>query len=83
MYIYIYVHIYTYIDIWGGGLGVSVRPGGGRDGRALPPFVGRPGFISQQVRIKLFCKSQFPHESINFTFIITSIKNQSMDLCGK
>ena len=30
-----------------------------------------------------FCKSQFPHESVNLSFIITNIKNKLTDLCGK
>ena len=39
-------------------------------------------FISQKVFIKSFCKSQFPHESANFSFTITNIKNKLTDLCG-
>ena len=40
------------------------------------------GLISQNVLIKLFSKSQFPHKSVNLSFIITSMKNKFTDLCG-
>jgi len=40
------------------------------------------GFISQKVFIKSFCESQFPHKSVNVSFIITDIKNELTDLCG-
>ena len=38
--------------------------------------------ISQKVFTKSFCKGQFPHKSVNLTFIITNIKNKSTDLSG-
>ena len=38
--------------------------------------------ISHKVSIKSFGKSQFPHKSVNLSFIITDIKNKSTDLCG-
>ena len=38
--------------------------------------------ISQKVFIKSFCKSQFPHKSINLFFIITNIKNELTGLRG-
>ena len=31
---------------------------------------------------KSFCKSQFPHKSVNLSFIITNIKSQLTDVCG-
>jgi len=38
--------------------------------------------FSQKVFIKLFYKSQFPHKSVNLSFIITDTKNKVTDLCG-
>ena len=38
--------------------------------------------IPQKVLIKLFCKSQFPHKSVNLSFIITNIKIKLTDFCG-
>ena len=38
--------------------------------------------IAQKVFIPLLCKSQFPHKSVNSSFIITDIKNTLRDLCG-
>ena len=32
--------------------------------------------------MKSFCKSRFPHKSVNSSFIITDIKNKLTDLCG-
>ena len=40
------------------------------------------GFISHKVFLKSFCRSQFPHKSVNLSFIITNIKNKLTDLCG-
>ena len=40
------------------------------------------GFITQKVLIKLFCKSQFPHKSVNLFFIITDSTNKLTDLYG-
>ena len=34
------------------------------------------------VFIKLFCKSQFPHKSVNLFFILVIIKDKLTDLCG-
>ena len=38
--------------------------------------------ISQKVFTKLLSKSQSPHKSVNFSFIITNIKDKLTDLCG-
>ena len=37
---------------------------------------------SQKVFMKSFCKSQFPHNSVNLSLIITNIKNNLTDWCG-
>ena len=42
----------------------------------------RPDLISQKVFIKSFCKSQFPHKSVNLFFISVMIKDKLTDLCG-
>ena len=63
MYIYIYISIYTRVkgsSIWGLGC------------RVLGPR--HLGFISQNVFIKSFCKSELPHKSVNLSFIITNTK---------
>ena len=39
-------------------------------------------FISQKVFQKSFCKSQFPHKSVNLSFIITDTKNKLTNLYG-
>ena len=39
-------------------------------------------FISQNLFVKSFCKSQFPHKSVNLSFSITNVKNKFTDLCG-
>ena len=39
------------------------------------------GFVSQKVFIKLFFKSQFPHKSVIFSFIINNIKNKLTNMC--
>ena len=39
-------------------------------------------FISQKVFVKLFCKCQFLHKSVNVSLITTNIKNKLQDLCG-
>ena len=46
--------------------------------------VSRDGlaFISQEVFIKSFGKSQFPHKFGNLSFIIINTKNKLTDLCG-
>ena len=36
----------------------------------------------QKVVIKLFCKSQFSHRSVNLFFISVTIKDKLADLCG-
>ena len=38
--------------------------------------------FAHTVFIKSFCKSQFPHKSVNLSFIITRMKNKLTDLCG-
>jgi len=40
------------------------------------------GLISQEVFMKTFSKSQFPHKSDNLSFVITNLKNTMTDLCG-
>ena len=42
----------------------------------------RSGLTSQKVFIKLFCKSEFTHKSVNSFFILVMIKNNLTDLCG-
>ena len=39
-------------------------------------------FISQQVFVKSFCKSQFPHKSVNLSFILVTINDKLTDVCG-
>jgi len=39
--------------------------------------------ISHEVLLTSFCKSQFPHKSVNLSFMITTAKNELTDLCGK
>ena len=39
--------------------------------------------ISQKVFIRSFCKRQFPHKSVNLSFIITNVTNKLTDLCGE
>ena len=39
-------------------------------------------FISQTAFRKSFCKSQFPHKSVNLFFIVTDMKNKLTDFCG-
>ena len=53
----------------------DAMPGGGARAK-------RCEFISQRVLLKLFCKSHFPHKSVNLLFVLIVIKNKSMDLCG-
>ena len=36
----------------------------------------------EAVQIKSFRKSQFPHKSVNLSFLITDTKNKLTDLCG-
>jgi len=38
--------------------------------------------ISQKVFIKVFCKIQFPHESVNLFFTLVMIKDKLTDLWG-
>ena len=40
----------------------------------------RSGLISHKVFEKLFCKSQFPHKSVNFFFILVIVKDKLTDL---
>ena len=39
-------------------------------------------FISQKVFIESFCRSLFPHKSVNVSFTPSNIKNKSTDWCG-
>ena len=39
-------------------------------------------FISHKVLMKLFCKSQFPHKSVNLFFKLVIVKDELTDLCG-
>jgi len=39
-------------------------------------------FISQEVLIKLFCKSQSPHKSVNLLFISATLKDKLTILLG-
>ena len=46
-------------------------------------MTGRSEIISLQAFKNSFCKSQFPHKSVNSSFIfISNINNQLKDLCG-
>jgi len=36
--------------------------------------------ISQKVFLKSFCKSQFPHKSVNLFFILVIVKDKLTDL---
>ena len=38
--------------------------------------------ISPKVFIKLFCKSPFPHKSVNLFYLLVIIKANLTDLCG-
>ena len=38
--------------------------------------------ISQKVFTTLFCKSQFPNQSVHVSFIIINIRDKLTDLCG-
>ena len=37
--------------------------------------------ISQKLFTKSFCRSQFPHKSVNLSFIMANINNKLTDLC--
>jgi len=39
-------------------------------------------FITNKVLFKSFYKGQFPHKSVNLSFIVTDIKDKLTDLCG-
>ena len=49
-----------------------------RQSRPLPTQT----LVSQKVFIQSFCKRQFPHKSVNSSFIITSINDKLTNLCG-
>ena len=38
--------------------------------------------ISHQVSLTLFCKSQFPHKSVDLFFILVIVKDKLADLWG-
>ena len=38
--------------------------------------------ISPKLFMRLFCKSQFPHKSVNLSLIVTNVKNKLTDSCG-
>ena len=46
------------------------------------PWKAKMKVISQKVFIQSFCKSQFPDQSVNLSFVVTNIKNKLTDLCG-
>ena len=50
--------------------------------RELKRHVNAFTFISQRVFMRLFCKSQFPHKSVNLFFTFAIIKDRLTDLCG-
>ena len=50
--------------------------------RAAAPQLREGRSSPGKVFSKSFCKSQFPHESVNLSFILVMIKDQLMDLCG-
>jgi len=58
--------------------GVHVRQN--PDQRQL--LLHNPDVISRKVFIKLFCKIQFPHKSVNVLFITEIMKDTLTDLCG-
>ena len=43
---------------------------------------GDSALVSQILFIKLFCRSQFPHKSVNYFFMTVIIKNTLANLCG-
>ena len=49
----------------------------GRQGRAVGP-----GLISHKVFSQSFCKSPFPHKSVNLLSILVIVKNTLTDLWG-
>ena len=66
----------------GAGRGADVRgrqrgPGGGLAAHADPP-----GLISLKVFVKLFCKSEFPHKSVNLLCISVKGKDELTILWG-
>ena len=48
----------------------------------MPPEAGISVLISQKSVNEFVFKCQFPHKSVNLSFIITNIKNKLTDLCG-
>jgi len=73
VYIYIYYLFYLYIYV----CVPAPRP----QGASLPP-PPLAGLISHKVFVKSFCKSRFPHKSVNLFFMSVIIKNTLTDLCG-
>ena len=66
----------TQIDFW------NNEPAGNIDfWRPIPRF-WRGTFISQNMFIRSFCKSQFPHKSAKISFVLVIIKDMLTDLYG-
>ena len=70
---------------------VKARFRPGRSGKNSQPLRGvlswlgsgnTSEIVSQRVFIKLFCISQFPHKSVNLSFIIVIIRDELTNLCG-
>jgi len=57
----------------------SLRP---RLSRLQRTVLSGSELISQRVSTKSFCTNQFPHKSVNVSFVITNINNELTDLCG-
>jgi len=43
---------------------------------------GDDNIIPQKVFVRSFCKSQFPHKSVNLFFRLVIKKDNLIDLCG-
>ena len=59
----------------------AVRFGGFRKFRGSGVWE-RYKFISHKVFLKSFCKSQFPHNSVNLFFILVIVKDKLTDFLG-
>jgi len=51
-------------------------------GASAESAISRAAFISQKLFLESLCKSQFPHKSVNLSFILVNIKNKLTDLRG-